>query len=244
MNPRDGQTKEALRPSPLSRGERRPDDSGQAIRLGLRQGSRSGGICQDGRRGATARGREATARGRGRRVRPLRPRRTLLGLYLSGISTYRLHVDAGHLRGETMHTKELRDRIAKYTHVNPDTGCHEWTAGTDQDGYSQTSIGGRTVRAHRVAYEMAKGPIPEGLQIDHLCRVRHCVNPGHLEAVTQQENIRRGEAGQHMRREGNECPSGHPMEGSNLYVEPTGRRRCRECGREKVRRYRERNRGR
>lgn len=73
-----------------------------------------------------------------------------------------------------------------------DDECWLWTASTDGHGYGQFWNGERRMPTHRWAYEQARGPIPEGLQLDHLCRVRRCVNPDHLEAVTQAENIRRG----------------------------------------------------
>lgn len=72
--------------------------------------------------------------------------------------------------------------------VNKTETCWLWTAGRHRDGYGQTSRG---KKAHRVAYEFVKGPIPEGLEIDHLCRVRLCVNPDHLEAVTHKVNMQR-----------------------------------------------------
>lgn len=72
-----------------------------------------------------------------------------------------------------------------------DGECLRWKGSRNWGGYGQISVGGRQQRVHRVAYELAKGPIPEGLEIDHLCRVRDCINPDHLEAVTHQENIRR-----------------------------------------------------
>jgi len=85
--------------------------------------------------------------------------------------------------------------------------------------------------AHRAVYQLLVGPIPLGLQIDHLCRNRVCVNPAHLEAVTQRENIRRSDPGKHHRNK-THCPHRHPYSGRNLIVRKrTGARRCRECER-------------
>src|SRR5690349_20028702 len=76
-------------------------------------------------------------------------------------------------------------------------GCIEWTGTRNTKGYGRIARGGvngRFLMAHRVAYELARGPIPEGLQLDHLCRNRLCCNPDHLEPVTRQENVARGRA--------------------------------------------------
>lgn len=80
-----------------------------------------------------------------------------------------------------------------------DGGCWLWRGTRGSSGYGQICIRGphrtRAIRgAHRVLYEMLRGPVPEGLELDHLCRVRHCVNPDHLEPVTRTENVRRGAA--------------------------------------------------
>lgn len=72
------------------------------------------------------------------------------------------------------------------------TPCRIWQLAKDDDGYGKVTSQGRRTLAHRVAYEHGRGPIPEGLQIDHLCRQPSCVNPDHLEAVTSAENVRRG----------------------------------------------------
>lgn len=74
------------------------------------------------------------------------------------------------------------------------TPCLVWQAGKTTGGYGETWDGRRVLYAHRLAYERAHGPIPKGLQIDHLCRVRSCCNPEHLEAVTVAVNVRRGNA--------------------------------------------------
>lgn len=71
----------------------------------------------------------------------------------------------------------------------PITGCHLWVACIDSLGYGNVWNEGKMKKSHRVAYEEAYGPIPKGLVIDHLCRVRSCCNPDHLRAVTQRENV-------------------------------------------------------
>lgn len=122
------------------------------------------------------------------------------------------------------------------------TKCWLWTAGT-LHGYGQfscrrTIYRSRTQRAHRISYEMYVGPIPEGLQLDHLCRVRRCVNPEHLEPVTCAENVRRGRAGEAFalaQMAKTHCPQGHAYAGSNLYVPPSGGRYCRICVRRRQR---------
>ena len=125
----------------------------------------------------------------------------------------------------------------------PDLGqCWLWTASKDGRGYGRFRFGGRTQYAHRIAYEWLVGPIPGGLGIDHLCRVHNCVNPAHLEPVTQRENILRGNgvAAQHVRK--THCLRGHPLSGENLYVTPCGWRACLACKRECDQRRRARRR--
>ncbi len=116
-----------------------------------------------------------------------------------------------------------------------DDGCWVWKNNIKSNGYGSIWMDGRSRGVHRVAYEIAVGPIPTGLQIDHLCRVRACMNPSHLEAVTSKENIRRGNTAQ-WQRDKTHCPSGHPYSGDNLYVHG-GKRYCRSCSRASSRRY-------
>ena len=105
--------------------------------------------------------------------------------------------------------------------------CWEWT-GARVAGYGEFWLDGRVQRAHRVAYEALVGPIPDGLQIDHLCRVRSCVNPAHLEPVTLAENVRRGNGGLHNRVK-THCPHGHAYDEMNTYITKRGHRGCRRC---------------
>src|SRR6185312_13718825 len=112
----------------------------------------------------------------------------------------------------------------------PNTGCWLWTGTLHRGGYGKMGRGRATDGvdyAHRISWELFRGPIPEGLSIDHLCRVRCCVNPDHLEPVTTAENIRRGETGAKPKAE---CLRGHPFD-EHGYVTKTGAKRCRLCDR-------------
>lgn len=129
--------------------------------------------------------------------------------------------------------------------VNKTDSCWVWTASRGGGGYGKFWINheqGLRV-AHRVSYMWLVGPIPDDLQLDHLCRNRQCVNPDHLEPVTRSENVRRG-VGPEVTRARHisktHCTHGHPLFGDNLYVNPKGWRVCRECMREFKRRYRAR----
>lgn len=107
-------------------------------------------------------------------------------------------------------------------------GCWTWTAAHTVDGYGQIVDGPNQVYAHRVAHELYIGPIPAGYQVDHLCRNTACVNPAHLEAVTQRENILRGSSPAAEQAKRTHCPQGHPLRGENLY-QWRGQRHCRQC---------------
>jgi len=118
------------------------------------------------------------------------------------------------------------------------SACWEWPGADNGTGYCQVWFEDRARYVHRLSYEMFRGPIPAGLEIDHLCRNRRCVNPEHLEAVPRSVNVTR--AMPFRRRAGlsgrkTHCPAGHPYAGDNLYVPPSGEYRCRECSRTKWR---------
>jgi len=119
-------------------------------------------------------------------------------------------------------------------------GCWEWLASRSGNGYGGFYLSGRKVKAHRFAYETLIGIIPEGLEIDHLCRNRKCVNPSHMELVTRSENIRRGllpEIGRQYQQSKTCCPKGHPYDDKNTYLRrDRPGRECRICRGQAIRR--------
>lgn len=115
--------------------------------------------------------------------------------------------------------------------------CWTWTGGTTR-GYGRIRIGAGRFYVHRVAYEALVGPIPEGMQLDHLCRNRSCVNPEHLEPVTCRTNLMRGDTKAAHYAARAECPHGHAYDKANTYLRPGGGRACRACRREYERRRR------
>jgi hypothetical protein len=122
-----------------------------------------------------------------------------------------------------------RQRFDGFWQLDETTGCHLWTGSTTW-GYGMFWCDGRQNRAHRWIVETERGPIPEGLVVDHLCRNRNCVNVEHLEVVTQQVNARRRSDATHGPLERG-CMYGHPASEMVIYTYPYGIvRRCRICG--------------
>lgn len=128
-------------------------------------------------------------------------------------------------------------RLLSWVEIDPETECWIWT-GAASSGYGRMTVDGRTRLSHVVSYEALVGPIPPGLELDHLCRVRRCANPDHLEPVTRRENTLRGDSIAARFAARSSCAHGHPYDEANTRTSPRGRE-CRACGREKMRRRRE-----
>ena len=124
---------------------------------------------------------------------------------------------------------ELPPHVLSKIEVGPD--CWKWL-GHSNTGYGRVEIAGRSRYAHRVVYESTVRPVPNGLTLDHLCKNRLCVNPDHLEIVTQAENNLRADSNPStINAHKVECVNGHPFDAGNTYIAKTGRRACRECNR-------------
>jgi len=138
----------------------------------------------------------------------------------------------------------LEERFWSRVDKNGPNGCWVWTGGLNPCGYGKIRVGVQTRGAHRVSYEIAKGTVPNGLQLDHLCRNRRCVNPDHMEPVTQRENILRGISFAANNAKQTHCHRGHELAGANLEKSHLrhGMRACILCCRIRDREYRRRRR--
>ena len=124
----------------------------------------------------------------------------------------------------------LADRIESSIVRIPESGCWLWGKSLTELGYGRIAVNGKAMKAHRVSFQALIGEIPEGKELDHLCRVRSCVNPDHLEPVTHRENVLRGAAPSY-RKNRSHCPKGHELTEQNRYTAPSlgNKYLCRAC---------------
>ena len=138
------------------------------------------------------------------------------------------------------------ERFWRYAEKDSSSGCWLWKGSLTRDGYGIFHVrinenGRKYQRAHRWAYDNFVGLIPDGLTIDHLCRVRNCVNPDHLEVVTGKENTLRGEAVSSINSRKTHCINGHELIGENIYRGFLGKRICYVCIKIRKKEYRKRD---
>lgn len=130
--------------------------------------------------------------------------------------------------GGSMVDKQVAHRFQEKVRFGP--GCMTWAGAKTTRGYGQIWIDGRNQYAHRIALELYGAPATSDMVVDHLCCNPSCVNPDHLEVVTQQENTRRGIQGRvHANSKKTHCLRGHELFGENLILTPDGRRQCKTC---------------
>ncbi len=124
-----------------------------------------------------------------------------------------------------------RDEFMSLVMPEPNSGCWLWLGAINRNGYGRFSNGAHgMLMAHRVSLLLVGRERPDGMEVDHKCRVRCCVNPDHLEYVTHAENLRRGDTLSAIAARRTHCRAGHPLSGVNLMMR-AGKRGCRECDR-------------
>ena len=139
---------------------------------------------------------------------------------------------------------EFAARFWMKVRVAPADSCWEWLASLGGYDYGKFWLGGRNVMAHRVSVMLSGREIPDGWQVDHLCRNTLCVNPSHLEPVTPRENTLRSFGVTAINAVKTHCPQNHPFDEANTYLIPSGAGRdCRTCRRNASRRASRRKQG-
>ncbi len=141
---------------------------------------------------------------------------------------------------DTYPRERLLERLLNKVTVGHQGGCALYHGALDRDGYGHitTERRGQTYRVHRLIYEFFVAPIPDGLQLDHLCRVRNCVRPDHLEVVTLKENVLRGEGISAENARKTHCWRGHEFTPENTGTTEQEGRYCRACGTVRMREWR------
>jgi hypothetical protein len=157
---------------------------------------------------------------------------------MSDQTTWDLHRAAGN---PCVWCDAVPGRLSTLVDKDPHTGCWLWVGTVATNGYGVLSIHDRQFKAHRVSYQLNVGPIPDGLEIDHLCRVRNCVNPDHLEPVTGRVNKLRGYSPHGINWRKSACDHGHEFIPENTRIERRGEKEtriCRACFARRMRTYR------
>lgn len=135
----------------------------------------------------------------------------------------------GDPRPDQAPTIKNDDQARFWARVATTSGCWLWTGSLTSDGYGQFRWGNKNNTAHRFSFVLHGGELVDGMHLDHLCRVRECVNPAHLEQVTPRENTMRGIGPGAVNAFKDACLAGHPFDEKNTYVNSRGHRRCRAC---------------
>lgn len=121
------------------------------------------------------------------------------------------------------------ERAWAHVEPEPNSGCWLWVGARGPKGYGNLWVLGKLVGAYRFFYEQFKGPVPEGLELDHLCRTPPCVNPAHLEPVTSRTNTLRGKSPSAIHATQTHCLRGHAFDAANTRLTRRGTRDCRAC---------------
>ncbi len=132
--------------------------------------------------------------------------------------------------------EELKNRLKSRIKIKKN-GCWIYTRSKNKKGYGRLSAWGKLSLAHRISYIVFKGEIPNGKYLDHLCRNRSCINPNHLEPVTNRENILRGIGIAAINYRKKKCTFGHKFDKKNTLVRPDGRRQCINCKKRQMEEY-------
>lgn len=137
------------------------------------------------------------------------------------------------------HLFNLPSRFVSQIVIDEEKGCWVWIGATDTSGYGHAKWKGQTLSVHRIVWLIHNGESPpENMQLDHLCRVRSCCNPEHLEVVTPGENLRRGNSPSAIAARADQCRNGHRLSESR-YISPSGKKMgCRLCRNERARQRR------
>lgn len=124
----------------------------------------------------------------------------------------------------------IEEKLYSRIEISLENKCWNYIGSVDKDGYGMFRLYDKTYRTHRLSYLLFKGEIPQNYVIDHICSNRKCCNPDHLEAVTNSENIKRGDTGKNNHQSLKEyCPKGHKYTPENTYINPKGSRECMIC---------------